>query len=420
MRKTIIFILTFILSISLMMGSAKANNNCPPSVSADGVILMDATTGSILYSKNKDVKYPPASTTKIMTALLVLENCKLDEVVTIGKEPPLADGSKIYIFEAEKLTVKDLLYGLLLQSANDCAEALAEHISGSKEDFAELMNKRAKELGCKNTTFKNPHGLYDDNHRTTAYDLGLILKELVKHPEYKKISTTSIYYIPPTNQTGAKRPIWNKNKLVQKNSDSYYPECVGGKTGYTIQSKHSYVAAASRNSQTLIAILLHDTKHTYWSDVINLFNYGFNNFLLETFHSKGDSLGTYSINKSTEIPIVSAENSFYVKDKTSDESPEFKINNKSLIKGDFKKGDIILDASIIYKNENVGTLKIASNVDYSSSKNLIASFSNTEITNSKLLKIASCIIIGALVVVFVSVGLKKRSKKKRKKFKHIH
>lgn len=419
MRKTVIFILTFILSISLIISSAKANS-IPPSVSADGVILMDATTGNILYSKNKDVKYPPASTTKIMTALLALENCKLDEVVKVGKKPPLVDGSKIYIFENEKLTVKDLLYGLLLQSANDCAEALAEHISGSKENFAELMNKRAKELGCKNTTFKNPHGLYDDNHRTTAYDLSLILKELIKHPEYKEISTTSIYYIPPTNQTGAKRPIWNKNKLVQKNSDSYYPECIGGKTGYTVQSKHSYVAAASRSNQTLIAILLHDTKHTYWSDVINLFNYGFNNFSLETFHSKGDSLGTYSINKNTEIPIVSAETSFYVKDKNSDEKPQFKINDQNLIKRDFKKGDIILDASILYKNKNVGTLKIASNVDYSTNNNLLASFKNTQITSSGLLKIASFITIGALVVAFISVRLKKRFKKKRKKFKHIH
>lgn len=420
MRKILIFFITFLLSISLVAHSAKANSS-PPKVSADGVVLMDATTGDILYSKNENTIYPPASTTKIMTALLTLENCKLDDVVTVGKNPPLADGSKIYLFEDENLTIKDLLYSLLLQSANDSAEALAEHISGSTEEFAKLMNKRAEELGCNNTNFVNPHGLYAGNHRTSALDLALIQKELVKHPEYKEISTTIMYYIPPTNKSKEKRPIWNKNKLIQKNSSYYYQGCEGGKTGYTIQSKHSYVATASRNSQRLIAVLLHDSKHTYWSDVRKLFDYGFDNFTLESFHLEGDSLGEYTIDETSKIPLLSAENFYYVKNKDSTEIPAFEINNKDLSKESFKRGENILTAVVTYNNKDIGTLNIASGIDYSSKSSLI-NFGNKSASRylNILRTLGYCIGILFIVVILLRIRKKRRDRKRRKYMHNIH
>lgn len=409
MHKTIKFLFTFMLSI-LLMTSFVIAADAPPKASADGIVLMDATTGTILYSKNKDVKYPPASTTKIMTALLVLENCKLDDIVTIGKNPPLVDGSKIYLFENEKITVRDLLYGLILQSANDCAEALAEHVSGSTKNFAELMNKRAKELGCENTTFVNPHGLYDENHRTTANDLALILKELITKPEYKNISTKSLYYIPSTNKSKEKRPLWNKNKLVQPSSQDYYKECIGGKTGYTVQSKHSYVAAACKDNQPLIAILLHDSQHTYWTDVKNLFNYGFNNFSLEKLYSKGDSLGEYSLKNNLTIPISSAEDYYYVKSKNFDEKPNIKILSKNLTKSSFKKGDTILNAKITYKNNVVGTLNICSDTDYTAKNKIITSFKNNNSNYYNKIIIAFVIITAILLLVIIKVVKSKRKK----------
>lgn len=414
MRKISTFLLTLLLSISLVANISKAESS-PPKVSADGVVLMDATTGKILYSKNKDSKYPPASTTKILTALLALENCKLDEVVTVGKNPPLVIGSRIYIFEGEKLTIKDLLYALLLQSANDCAQAIAEHISGSVEEFAKLMNKRALELGCKNSNFVNPHGLYDDNHRTSAYDLALILKELLKYPEYKTISTTSMYYINPTNKSKEKRPIWNKNKLIQKNSKYYYAGCEGGKTGYTVQSKHSYVAAASKGNQKLLAILLHDTKHTYWCDVGKLFDYGFKNFTLETFHLQGDSLGNYSINKDTQIPISSEENFYYVKENDSKEEPKLNILSKDLSKTSFKKGDTILNANVVYENAVIGNLKIMSGIDYVPKESLF-SLATTKNIYSFLLK-KYFYIIGVLFILFIILKILKLKMRKHK-YKH--
>ncbi|MCX7950704.1 MAG: serine hydrolase, partial [Clostridiales bacterium] len=134
----------------------------PSDFTSEAQILIDADTGQILYGNNIDIKYAPASTTKILTALIALDKCQLTDKVIIGKKPPYADGSKIYLIEGEELTVEQLLYALLLESANDAAEALAEHISGSVEEFATLMNEYAKNIGCKNSNFVNPHGLYND------------------------------------------------------------------------------------------------------------------------------------------------------------------------------------------------------------------------------------------------------------------
>lgn len=398
MRKIITFISIFIIAFFVTSYNTKAIE-APPTVSADGVVLMDRTTGQILYSKNLDTKFPPASTTKIMTALLVLENSKLSDVVTVGKNATDVDGSKIYIFEGERFTVKDLLYALLLQSANDSAVALSEHVTGSTQAFVNLMNKRAKELGCKNTYFVNPHGLYDPNHRTTARDLGLILKELTKHPEFKKIATTSMYYINPTNKDANKRPIWNKNKLVQPKSKCYYEGCEGGKTGYTIQSKHSFVATATRNNKSLIAILLHDAKHTYWDDVIKLFDYGFNNYNKETLYTKDEILCNYAINKTSNIPILATNDFHYLRRKDDKDAPKLKINNKSLTS--FNKGDIILTGDIIYHNQNIGNVTLASGTNYPTNKFSIKALSNLSDKQIKALilcaGLVSVLIVGSII-----------------------
>jgi serine-type D-Ala-D-Ala carboxypeptidase (penicillin-binding protein 5/6) len=244
-------------------------------VAADGAVLMDAKTGSIIYSKNMNTAYPPASTTKIMTALLVLENCKMEDIVTIGKKPPNTEGNNICLIEGEEFTVGDLMHALILESANDCANALAEHISGSVESFAEKMNQRAKELGCRSSNFVNPNGLYHKYHKSSARDLALIMKELVKYPEFKAIATSKSYSIPQTNKTQRERLLPNRNKLLMKNSGVYYEACDGGKTGYTIQSKHSYVASATKDGRQLIVALVHDREKKFYRDTIKLFNYGF-------------------------------------------------------------------------------------------------------------------------------------------------
>ncbi|MGY0372426.1 serine hydrolase [Clostridium sp. JNZ J1-5] len=414
MRKIVNFIIIFVVTFSLFSYKTEAKSSLS-AISADGIVLMDATTGEILYSKNMDTQYPPASTTKIMTALLTLENCKLDDVITVGKNPPNADGSKIYLFQGESIKVKDLLYALMLQSANDAAEALAEHISGSTTEFAKLMNKRAIELGATNTNFVNPHGLYDENHRTTAKDLALILKELAKHKEFKEIATTSMYYIEPTNKSPEKRPLWNKNNLIQKKSKYYYEGSEGGKTGYTVQSKHSYVAIASRNNQKLIAVLLHDTKHTYWTDVRVLFDYGFQNFTLKPLYLKGDPVEKFTIDDNSSIPLLAGEDFYYVAQKNSTELPKVTINNKPLDRKSFSRGENILTATVTYKDKNIGTLNLASSVDHSS-KNLLPSLSGKSGNKSmSTVKVALYILITLFIILFLLRLRKKRLMKKRHK-----
>ncbi|MBV7273053.1 D-alanyl-D-alanine carboxypeptidase [Clostridiaceae bacterium UIB06] len=362
MKKLITFLICFIVIFSNINYKVNAKD-APPTVSADSVVLMDALSGEILYAKNAYGAYPPASTTKLMTALLTLERTKLDDVVTVGKNPPVVDGSKIYLFEGEQIKVKDLLYGLLLCSGNDCAEALAEHISGSIDKFAGEMNKRALELGCKNTNFVNPSGLYDEKHKTSANDLALIMKELSKHPEYTQIATTSFYKIPTTNKSSSERPLWNENKLIQKSSSYYYEGCQGGKTGYTIQSQHSYVSCATRNGQTLIVALVHDKEKTFFPDAAALFNYGFNNFQSVRLFAKGDLVTTYKDN-GLNIPLLAASDFYYVKEKGSNPTTKFNINDKISADKFFKQGDIIDEATISLDNKNIGSLKLISGTDH--------------------------------------------------------
>jgi len=408
MKKIIIFLILFTIIFSNITYKTYAKEE-PPTVSADSVVLMDATTGEILYSKNPDAAYPPASTTKLMTALLTLEKCKLDDIVTVGKNPPVVDGSKIYLFEGEQIKVKELLYGLLLVSGNDCAEALAEHISGTTDKFAVEMNKRALELGAKNSNFINPSGLFNDKHKTSAKDLALIMKELSKNPEYTKIATTSFYKIPPTNKSTVERPLWNENKLIQKSSTFYYDGCGGGKTGYTVQSLHSYVSTATRNGQKLIVSLVHDKNKTFFPDAAVLFNYGFNNFQLIHLFSKGDLVTTYT-SSGLNIPLLAASDFYYVKQKDSSNIvPKCTVNNNNLSTKFFKAGDVIADANVYLNNKTIGTLKLTSGSTHELKQVLQSSpFQNINFKIEYLIPIIGTIFV---VLVFLLIKFKLWSKK---------
>lgn len=411
MKKICKFFLNVIILLTLFLNSTVSAAVKPPNVSADGAVLMDASTGEVIYSKNMTSPYPPASTTKIMTALLTLENCDLEDIITIGAKPPFADGSKIYISEGEQFKVKDLLYALLLASANDAAEALAEHISGSKEEFAKLMNKRASELGATSTNFVNPNGLYNDNHRTSAKDLALIMKELVKHPEYTEISTTSSYKIAPTNKMDKERPLWNGNRLIQKSSEYYYKDCQGGKTGYTIQSEHSYVATAERNGQKLILALIHDKNKTYFKDAANLFDYGFNNFELTKLYSEGEVVTSYK-KDDLSIPLLAQEDFYYVKEKDSSSVPAINLDNKntSIFDKSFKKGDILSEGTVVLNDKSLGSLKLLAGQDYEPKK-----FLNTSTSPEKLsiIKYIASFTFLLLILLLIIEKIKQNKRKKR-------
>lgn len=359
MKKIITYLLVF-LSICYISSCNVYATQTLPSVSADSAVLMDATTGTVLYAKNPDSAYPPASTTKIMTALLTLENTNLNDKVVVGKNPPLVDGTRIGLYEGEELTVKDLLYGLLLASDNDCAEALAEYVGGgSSEKFVTEMNKKARQLGAYNTYFVNPSGLFNEKHKTSGKDLAIIMRELCKNPEYSKIATTLYYTIPPTNKCPTERGVWNENKLIQPNSTYYYSGCEGGKTGYTIQSMHSYVCAATRNGQRLIVTLVHDKNKTFFPDSISLLNFGFDNFSLLKLYSKGDLVTTYNKNN-LSIPLVASSDFYYVKSKNDTTVPRLTLKNSNLSTKFFNTGDVVEEGTISFEGKPIGKLDLLS------------------------------------------------------------
>ena len=259
----------------------------PPEINAQGCVLIDASTGEVLYGKNDDKTFEPASTTKVMTALLTLEKCNLDDEVTVQEDFTKIDGTAIGLLKGDVLTVHDLLLGLLLESGNDCANALADHISGNINDFAKLMNIKAKELGALHTTFKNPSGLPDPEHTTTAHDLALFLREAINNKDYMDISTTPSTTITLKNNPAKTIILNNKNYMINKNSKYYYPFAICGKNGYTTKSNQTYVAAAEKDGHVLVASFLDAlNKDQNFKDMQTVFNYGFDNYSLYTFIRK--------------------------------------------------------------------------------------------------------------------------------------
>lgn len=244
-------------------------------------LLMDAEDCGVLYSLNRDTIRYPASTTKILTALLVLENASLDDVVTMtstGTQMAVGGSSNANTKEGEEFTVEQCLYILLLKSANDIANQLAEHVGGTLEHFVEMMNEKARDLGCTNSHFCNPSGMPDSEHYTTAVDLALIMRAALQNEDFVRISGTEKVTIPPTNLTSESREYTNHNALVVQDSGYYYEDCIAGKTGYTDSAWRTYVGAARRDGRTLICVLMKGPDKTDFMDAASLFEYGFNNF----------------------------------------------------------------------------------------------------------------------------------------------
>ncbi|WP_432627565.1 serine hydrolase [Brotaphodocola sp.] len=264
-----------------------------PTVSAQGAVLMDAATGQVLFGKNQDQQFFPASITKVMTALLVLERCNLSDVVTFSKTATTnleSGATSLGIAEGDQLTVEQCLYGLLLKSANEIGNGLAEHVAGSVSAFADLMNQRAAQLGCKNTHFANPHGLNNSTHKTTAYDMALIMRAAVQNDTFRKIDTTTSYNFPATKNSGA-RTITMGHKMMYPTDTRYYAGIIGGKTGYTSLAGNTLVTAVERNGVRLIAVVL-KSAGTHYTDTKAMLDYGFANYTTLTGRTGSQNAGS--------------------------------------------------------------------------------------------------------------------------------
>ena len=252
-----------------------------PEVHGESVILMEADTGAIIYERNSHEKLYPASITKIMTGLLTIENCSMEDIVTYERDILSAlpyDAAKLGLVSGEEMTVKDSLYSLMLRSSNDVAVGLAYKISGSEEEFAKLMTERAKTAGAVDTNFANSTGLHDVNHYTTAYDMAMITRAAITNPIFYEISGTDEYVLEPTNKCTTPRTQKNRHEMLVSSMQGYYSYAVAGKTGYTDEAGRTLVTVAKRDGKTFICVFMKTTDEYVFNDTKLMFEYGFNHF----------------------------------------------------------------------------------------------------------------------------------------------
>lgn len=255
-----------------------------PEIGAEAAILMEVNTGTVLYSKNIHAKLYPASITKILTALIVAEKCDMNEMVTFSSEAIHSinwrEDANMGINAGDSITMEQCLYGLLVGSANEVAYAMAEHIcgEGNVEAFSALMNAKAKELGCTDSNFITPNGIHDENHYTSAHDMALIAQAFFSNEMLAKMSSTTSYHVPQTaTQPREDMIVWAKSKLLP-GKEYEYEYLVGTKTGYTDDARQTLVSCAQKDGLKLVCVILKEETPAQFTDTIELFNYGFENF----------------------------------------------------------------------------------------------------------------------------------------------
>ncbi len=390
-------------------------------VYCNSAILIDARTGNVLYEKNSNQKAYPASTTKILTAYIALTQISDTNTEIIPSRNAIMSvpvGSSLaYFSENEKLTLEQVLFGLLLPSGNDAANILAEHISGSSSNFAELMNVTAENLGATNSHFVNPSGWHDNEHYTTAADLAKIAYNAMKIPKFKEIVSQTRYVMPETNVSKLKRTFINTNKLLSS-GEYFYEAATGIKTGYTSQAGNCLVASASKDGVELISVTMGGNtipvgKSAVYTDTINLLNFGFENYHNNQLVSQSNLITTITPKKSgkktldliTDSPInVLVENG---------DTPVFNriISLNDKIVAPIKKGDILGTLTYTEDNEVVGIVNLVAKTDIEKEPWVFV------FLRVLLYLVISVIILGVLLRLFNDIRkiIRKRKKKNLKR-----
>ena len=359
--KKILF--TIIISMILTFNVSAMENLAPNSKSA---ILLETSTGKILFENNADEKLPPASMTKIMSMLLIMEQIEKGKIsfeddVKISQTAADMGGSQIFLEAGETYKVKDLLKGIAVASGNDAVVAMAEYTAGSVDEFVKMMNDKAKQLGLKNTVFKNPHGLDTEGHYSTARDMATIALELLKYD--KILEFTSIYEDYLKKNDGSSTWLVNTNKLVR-----FYDGVDGLKTGFTSTAKYCVTTTAKKKNMRLLSVVMGaDTSDLRSKDTTNLLNYGFNNYKIEMVMPKSKILGNIKVinGKNDNVDLVLLKDSTILK-KINDKEEEYTVNIKiKEVEAPIKKGQVVGKAEILDKEGKIVTeedLTVTSNV----------------------------------------------------------
>lgn len=337
MKRTWIIVISLIVSIV----SCSLNVSASKDTSARAAVIMDVNSGRVLYSKNMDEKLAMASTTKIMTTLVAIESGKLKETVTVSRKASITEGSSIYLRQGERHTVNDLLYAIMLRSGNDAAVAVAEHVGGSIEGFAALMNKKAAEIGAVNTHFDNPHGLDSATHYTTARDLALITAYALRNPVFAEIVSSKKKTIEGPPNEGWDRNMVNKNKMLWQ-----FEGGNGVKTGFTKKAGRCLVSSATRNGMQLVCVVLNCGP--MWDDSSALLEYGFGNYSNEMVVNKDNIFKVVEVRNGKEkFVAVKPKQDYYIALKAGEK------DNISL-----QPKDMLTAQAPLYKGESAGKLEV--------------------------------------------------------------
>lgn len=336
--------------------------NLSPNVKAQGAVLIDAETKRILWEKSSDKVLSMASTTKIMTCITALEKGNLSDIVTVSKNAVIAPETKMHLSLGEKLPLEDLLYGLMLESFNDAAIAIAEHISGNTDDFCKLMTEKAHEIGALNTSFETPNGLDSENHYSTAYDMALITAYALENEKFCEIIGTKTINLPINGGNYKSYSLVNKDRFL-----SEFNGAIGVKTGYTGKAGHCFVGAAKRDDLTLISVVLasgwgNSGKSAKWTDTKSIMNYGFSTFKKHKIFDKNVYIENIPVTKSKkEFFNVKYENDIYaVLSEDEMNNLSYKHEIPEFIEAPVYEGQEIGCINIFLEDELIGTSKILS------------------------------------------------------------
>lgn len=354
-KRTVALLLIFALMLSWCPVVMAANDDLK--LDCEGAILMDAQTGKILYEKDSHVKWYPASMTKIMTLILALEavrdgKASLEEEVTASEYACSFGGTQVWLEPGEKFSLKQMLIGISVGSANDCSVAVAEHLAGSESAFAKMMTRRARELGAKNTNFVNSHGLHDDNHYTTPYDLALITKYAVTLPHMLELAGIKEY----TFREDPKLVLHNTNKLLW-----WFEGTRGLKTGTTEEAKRNLTVVVERDGLMLISVVMGaEGSRGHFTQSMSLQQYGFARYGYKQFFEKGHKFGEVKISKGNKekTTVVARDRIGSIIPKGEDEGMEVKIQLPEYIQAPLKEGQQVGNALILQKGREIGRIPL--------------------------------------------------------------
>lgn len=361
MKKSLLKILSIVLAFTAVFNYNIGVSNAEVDVSAKSAILLEANTGRVLYEKNAFKKMPMASTTKIMTAIVAIENCNIEETVIVGQNASGIEGSSIWLSVGEKMTLSDMLFGLMLASGNDAAVAIAEHVGGSVEEFVKMMNQKAADMGAYNTNFMNPNGLPADSHYTTAYDLALISAYAMSMPYFCEIVKTQYKTIPWEGHEWD-RVVKNKNKILWN-----YEGGNGVKTGYTREAGRCLSAAANRNGMQLVSVVL--SAPDMFNDCMHMMDFGFNNYSNRCIIEAGEFVGNIDVEQGVEesFKVNTAKDIYYPMTDSEFDRIERRVYIEKLLPAPITKGqevgyiDIWLDENKIHSEKLTAPIAIGEN-----------------------------------------------------------